>query len=147
MPLLQKRRPCVRNLSSTLRYPRTNEQFPIKVKSTHDTKGIVRISKRNHPKHHQSNEQFDNVSCLKKDEFRSLESLFDINKSLNFRDVYLLALDYCGNKSGENTSVETSNIIKSEPFVETLFLQSFSPRTNLQSHISKPVVRIFNVKI
>lgn len=138
MLLLQKRRPCVRNYSPTQKYSRTHERFPIRARSTHDSKG--RTSRRSYPKLQQNNGQFDNVSHLKKDAFCSLESLFDVKKYLNLRDVYPLAFDYCRNKSTEKKSVEASDIVKSEPLVETLFLQSFSPRTNLEPYIFKLVV-------
>jgi len=92
--------------------------------------------KRIHPKLQQ--DDHGNTLCLKKDAFGSLESLFDLKKFLNLRDVYPLAFDYCKEKS-----FRASTITKAEPLVETLFLQTFLPKTNLESHILKSIVRYF----
>jgi len=93
--------------------------------------------KRIHPKLQQ--DDHGSTLRLKKDEFGSLESLFDLKKLLNLRDVYPLAFDYYKEKSFRASTTVT----KAEPLVETLFLQTFLPKTDLESHILKSIVRHF----
>lgn len=118
---MQKRR----HYSSSLKYSHTHERFLGKTRNIHDSKG--RNSKRSYTKLQQKNNNCNDAPYLRKDTFHFLESLFDLKKILNLKDVYSLAFNYHKEKS-----IETLNIIKSEPFVETLFLQSSSPQTNLE---------------
>ncbi|RLU15315.1 hypothetical protein DMN91_012309, partial [Ooceraea biroi] len=126
-----KRRPCARNHSPSQKHyqKHAQERFLIKARSIHDSKG--RSAKRIHPKLQQDDR--GNTSRLKKDAFGSLESLFDLKKLLDLRDAYPLAFDYYKEKTVRGSNITT----KSEPLVETLFLQSFWPKTNLESRILK----------
>ncbi|XP_072767263.1 uncharacterized protein [Anoplolepis gracilipes] len=136
---MKKRRPHIKSYSSSQKYSYTHEHFPIKTKSIYESK--ERNSKRSYSKLQQNNKYYDNTSCLKEDAFGSLESLFDLKKSLNLRDVYPLAFNVCNEKL-----FKVSNITKSEPLIETLFLQSFSQQTNPDSHIFKPYNEYEKVK-
>ncbi|TGZ52776.1 Outer dense fiber protein 2 [Temnothorax longispinosus] len=128
---MKKRRPRAKNYSSLQKYSHTHERLPTRAKSSHDSKG--QSFKQSCSKLQQNDGYYDNISCLKKDAFASLESLFDLKKPLNLHDVFPLALHCYKQKS-----VKISNATKSEPHVETLFLQSFSPRTtNLKQFVFK----------
>ncbi|XP_077258497.1 uncharacterized protein LOC143895322, partial [Temnothorax americanus] len=130
-PIVQKRRPRAKNYSSPQKYSHTHERLPTKAKSSHDSKR--QSFKQSCSKLQQNDGYYDNISCLKKDTFASLESLFDLKKPLNLHDVFPLAFHCYKQKS-----VKISNATKSEPHVETLFLQSFSPRTtNLKQFVFK----------
>lgn len=127
---MKKRRPRAKNYYSSQKYSYTHERLSTKVKSSHDSKG--QSFKQNYSKLQQNDGYYDNTSCLKQDAFASLESLFDLKKLLNLRDVFPLAFRY------KKNSVKTSKCAtKSEPHVETLFLQPFSPRTNLEPLVFK----------
>lgn len=128
---MQKRRPRAKNYSPPQKHSQTHERFPTRARSTHDSKG--RNFKQSYSKIEQNDGYYDNTSFLKKDTFDSLESLFDLKKPLNLRDVFPLAFHYYKEKS-----VKASNVTKSEPLIETLFLQSFSP--NLESLVFKVVI-------
>lgn len=137
--LLQKRRPHTKSYSPSQKYFHTHERFPIKARSTYDSKG--RNSKRSYSKLQQNNKYYGTTSCLKEDAFGSLESLFDLKKSLNLRDAYPLAFNICKEKL-----FKVSNTTKSEPLIETLFLQSFSQQTDSDPHIFKPVMLLYHKK-
>lgn len=132
--IMQKRRPRARNHFPPQKYSHAHECFPTRAKSTHDSKG--RSYKQNYSKI-QQNDGYDNTLCLKKDAFGSLESLFDLKKPLNLHDVFPLAFQYY-----EQKLIKTSNATKSEPLIETLFLQSFSPETTLKPFVFKVVIML-----
>ncbi|XP_020290067.1 uncharacterized protein LOC109857785 [Pseudomyrmex gracilis] len=121
----KRRHGCVKNYLPSLKYSQTHERFLGKTRNTDDSK--VRNSKRSYTKLQQKNKNCNDAPYLKKDAFYFLESLFDLKKTLNLKNVYSLAFNYHKEKS-----IETLNTTKSEPVVETLFLQSFSPRTDLE---------------
>ncbi|XP_039309290.1 uncharacterized protein LOC105201905 isoform X2 [Solenopsis invicta] len=137
---MKKRRPRAKNCSLQ-KYSHTHERFPTKAKSTYDSKG--RTFKQSYSKL-QLNDGYCDTTGLKKDTFSSLESLFDLKKPLNLQDVFPLAFYYYKQKL-----VKTSNATRSEPLVETLFLQSprFLPQTNLESHVFKAYEKYDRVKI
>lgn len=130
---MQKRRPRAKN--SLQNYSRMHERFPTKAKSIHDSKG--QSFKQSYSKLQQNDEYCDNTSCLKKNAFGSLESLFDLKKPLNLSDVFPLAFRY-----HKQQLIKTSNATKSEPFVKVLFLQSFSSQTNLEPFVFKAVIML-----
>ncbi|XP_018338306.1 PREDICTED: myosin-2 heavy chain isoform X1 [Trachymyrmex septentrionalis] len=135
---MKKRRPRAKN--SLQNYSYTHERFPTKAKSIHDSKG--RSFKQSYSKLQRNDEYCDNTSCLKKDAFGSLESLFDVKKPLNLSDVFPFALHYHQQKL-----IKTSNATKSEPFVKALFLQSFSSQTNIEPFVSKAYEKHDRVKV
>lgn len=135
---MQKPRPHTKS-SPSQKYSYTHEHFPIRAKSIYDSKG--RNSKRSYSKLQQNNKCYGTTSCLKEDAFSSLESLFDLKKSLNLRDVYPLASNIYKEKL-----FKVSNATKSEPLIETLFLQSFSQQTNPDPDIFKPVICYYIIK-
>lgn len=138
--LQNKRRLRTKSYSSpSQKYSYTHERFPIKTRSIYDSKG--RNSKRSYSKLQQNNKYYGITSCLKEDAFGSLESLFDLKKSLNLRDAYPLASNICKEKL-----FKASNITKSAPLIETLFLQSFSQQTDPEQHIFKPVICYYIIK-
>lgn len=133
----------MRNYSPLQRHSCIHERLPVKTKNIYDSKG--RASRRSYPKLQQNNRQFDSDSCLKKDAFGSLESLFDIKKPLNLLDVYQLAFDYYNDKSVKGKSINAFDITKSEPLVETLFLQPLLSRTHFETRINEPIVRYYMI--
>ncbi|XP_018393779.1 PREDICTED: myosin-11 isoform X2 [Cyphomyrmex costatus] len=136
---MKKRRPRAKR--SLQNYPHLHERFPTKAKSIHDSKG--RSFKQSYSKLQQNDKYCDSTSCLTKDAFGSLESLFDLRKPLNLRDVFPLAFHYYHKQK----LIETSSATKSEPFVKALFLQSFSSQTNLEPVTFKAYGRHDKVKV
>jgi len=139
---VQKRRSHAKNYSPRQTYFHTHEHFLTGTKSTHDSKG--RSFKQSYSSSKSFSKEFqqkdgysDNTLCLKKDPFDSLESLFDLKKPLNLRDVFPLAFHYYKQKL-----IKTSNTTKSEPLLETLFLPSVSSQTNLQPFVFKAVIML-----
>ncbi|KAG5337469.1 ODFP2 protein, partial [Acromyrmex heyeri] len=135
---MQKRRPHAKN--SLQNYSHTHERFPTKAKSIHNSKG--RSLKQSYSKLQRNDEHCDNTSCLKKDAFGSLESLFNLKKPLNLSDAFPFAFHYHKQKL-----IKTSNATKSEPFVKALFLQSFSSQTNLEPFVFKTYEKHDRVKV
>ncbi|XP_032663701.1 nucleoprotein TPR-like [Odontomachus brunneus] len=134
---MKKRRPWARNYSTPQRHSCTYERLQTREKRIFNLKR--RGSRWSNPKLQENNGQFDNDSRLKKDAFGSLESLFDIRKPLNLLDVYQIAFDYCNDKSVERKSIDAFDAIKSEPLVETLFLQSLLPSVNSEPRVNEPI--------
>ncbi|XP_011873265.1 PREDICTED: early endosome antigen 1-like isoform X2 [Vollenhovia emeryi] len=134
-----KKRPRAKKHSPSQKYSHTHQRLPTKARSSHDSKEPS--FKQGYFKLQQNNGNYDNTSCLRKDAFASLESLFDLKKPLNLHYVFPLAF-HCKQKS-----VETSTATKSEPYVETLFLQTFSPRTNLKPLVSQAYAKYDKVTV
>ena len=130
--IMQKRRPRAKN--SLQNYSDTHERFPTKAKNIHNSKG--QSFKQSYSKLQRNDEYCDNTSCLKKDAFGSLESLFDLKKPMNLSDAFPFAFHYHKQKL-----IKTSNATKSEPFVKA-FLQSFSSQTNLEPFVFKAVIML-----
>lgn len=137
---MQKRRPRVKNYSSPQRHSHTHERLPSRVKSSHDSKG--RTFKQSCSKLQQNNGSYDNIPCLKKDAFASLESLFDLKKPLNLRNVFPIAFHYKQKPFQTSNATKSEAHVGSELHVETLFLQSFSPRSNLKPFVLKVVIML-----
>lgn len=136
--IVQKRRPRAKNYSSPQKYSHTHERLPSRAKSSHDSKG--RSFKQSYSKLQQNDGYYDNTPCLKKDAFASLESLFDLKKPLDLHDV--LAFHYKQKPFKTSNATKSDTHVESEPHVETLFLQSFSPRSNLKLFVFKAVIML-----
>jgi len=136
---VQKRRPRVKNYSSPQRHSHTHERLPSRAKSSHDLKGQ---SFKQSSKVQQNNGYYDNTPCLKKNVFASLESLFDLKKPLNLRNVFPIAFHYKQKPFQTSNATKSETHIGSELHVETLFLQSFSPRSNLKPFVLKVVIML-----
>ncbi|XP_070527860.1 putative leucine-rich repeat-containing protein DDB_G0290503 isoform X2 [Cardiocondyla obscurior] len=130
----KRQRLSAKNSSFSQKYSHViHERLPTKAKSSQDSK---RHSFRQSYFELPENYGYRDTSYLKKDVFDSLESLFDIKKPLKLCDVSSLTYQYCEQKSSN-----LFHAIKSEPNVETLFLQSFSP-TNSKEYKKYDRVKI-----
>lgn len=139
-----QKRSRAKNHPPLLRYSYTHETFATRSKSFHDTKG--RSSLKRATKSHQNTGEHRNKLCLKRDVFNSLESLFDVKKSLNLCDAYLLAytFNHYKDQSAKEKSFITHGITKSESFIEILSPESAAlNRTDIEQSVLEPVVYFF----